>query len=184
MRALACFALLACACGSSEYRVADALAADTYVEGLEGGGGALALGAMRLRPSVCKGIDLHPDYGHLDADAFVAFLKARGFAAQVVQARADLVYVDANLGTPAPVRFRVAILDAPGAAGRELHEALLQHGEGSWGLHRANLAVLAPNAPLADVVTLSASTKLACWGVMTIAGHDDTYVVPGGYAEL
>jgi hypothetical protein len=184
MRVLGLLALLVASCGSSEYRVAGAPAAATYVEGLEGGDTGISLGSMRLRPSVCKGVDLRPDYGRLDADAFVEFLKSHGFAAQVVRARADLAYVDVRLGTSAPARFRVAVLDAPGLAGRELHEALLQHGEGAWGLHRANLAVLAPNAPLDDIVVLAANTKLACWGVLTIAGHDDTYVVPGGYAEL
>jgi hypothetical protein len=140
---------------------------------------------MRLRPGVCAGVETKPDFRPLDADAFIDFLKQRGFTTRLIAARADLVYVDVSgLGTPSPVRFRVAILDAPGAAGHELHEALLQHGEGSWGAHRANLAVLAPNAPLEDVVGLAARTKLACWGVLTVAGHDDTYVLPGGYAEL
>ena len=26
--------------------------------------------------------------------------------------------------------------------------------------------------------------SLACWGVLTVAGRDDTFVVPGGYREL
>jgi hypothetical protein len=103
----------------------------------------------------------------------------------VSRARLDLAYADVE-GTIAgrSLRFRIAILPNAGAAGRELHEALLQHGEGWWGVHRSNLAVLAPPGTLADTVIFAARTRLACWGVVTVAGRDDTYVIPGGYTEL
>jgi hypothetical protein len=61
---------------------------------------------------------------------------------------------------------------------------LLEHGSGAWGVHRSNLAVLGPAGSHADDVTFAAKTKLACWGVFTIAGRDDTFVVPGGYTEI
>ena len=81
------------------------------------------------------------------------------------------------------MRLRVAILpDAP-AAGRDLHEAILQHGTGSWGVHRGNLAVLAPIGDPDEIVSFAAKTKLACWGVLTLAGRDDSFVTPGGYFE-
>ena len=54
----------------------------------------------------------------------------------------------------------------------------------SWGVHRSNLAVLGPAGDPSDTITFAAVTKLACWGVFTIAETDDAFVVPGGYTEL
>ncbi|MDF2698430.1 MAG: hypothetical protein K0S65_6814, partial [Labilithrix sp.] len=55
---------------------------------------------------------------------------------------------------------------------------------GSWGIHRANIAVLAPPGSVPDILAFVGKTKLACWGVLTVAGRDDAFVVPGGYREL
>src|SRR5205823_3175455 len=114
----------------------------------------------------------------------VRFLTAHGYESKTVRARSDLVYVDVLNAGDHPVRLRVAILPDPPAAGKELHQAILQHGEGSWGVHRSNLAVLAPIGEPSEVVAFAVKTKLACWGVLTMAGLDDTFVVPGGYLEL
>ena len=62
--------------------------------------------------------------------------------------------------------------------------SLLQHGPGWWGVRRANLAVLAPKTSLHDAAAFALKFKLVCWGMFTIAGNDDAYVVPGPYAEL
>jgi hypothetical protein len=79
----------------------------------------------------------------------------------------------------------VATLASAKEAGDELHRAILQNGKGSWGVHRANLAILGPIGDVGDIVALSAKTKFACWGVLTIAKNkDDAYVVPGAYREL
>jgi hypothetical protein len=140
---------------------------------------------MRLREDVCRSLDTKPVDRPLDESDFVAFLKTQKLDSRLIRARSDLVFVDVmNAGTKQPIRFRVAILGTPGAAGHELHGALLEHGEGSWGLQRGNLALLAPNAPLDDIVVMASKLHLACWGVLMVAGHDDTYVVPGGYTEL
>jgi hypothetical protein len=64
-----------------------------------------------------------------------------------------------------------------------LHEGILQHGQGSWGLHRANLAVLGPIGSAEDDLRFAAKLNLPCWGVFTIAGLDDTFVIPGAYLE-
>ena len=171
-------------CGSSELHIAGA-SSSQYVQTFDGRPSSVALGAVRLRPEVCRGVDVHPPGRPLDADDFVAFAKSQGLETRIVQARQDLVFVDiTNAGTAAPVRFRVAVTQSPGAAGHELHTALLQQGEGTWGLHRSNLAVLAPPAAADDIVVLAAKARLACWGVLMIAGHDDTFVMAGGYTEL
>ena len=181
---LALVSASALGCGSSELHVAGA-SSSRYLQTFDGRPSSADLGAVRFRPEVCRGIDVHPPDRPLDADDFVAFAKSQGLDTRIVQARQDLVFVDiTNAGTAAPIRFRVAITQSPGAAGHELHTALLQHGEGTWGLQRSNLAVLAPPAPADDVVVLAAKARLACWGVLMIAGHDDTFVVPGGYTEL
>lgn len=178
-------AMAALGCGSSDLHIAGAPSASQYLQNFDGEPSGLDLGEVRLRPDVCKGIDLTPVGRPLDADDFVAFARTQGLETRVVRARHDLVFVDLlNAGTAAPVRFRVAVLDSPGAAGNELHTALLQQGRGTWGLHRSNLAVLAPAGSPEDDVVMASKLRLACWGVLMIAGHDDTFVVPGGYTEL
>jgi len=158
--------------------------ASSYVEGFSGGA-ANNPSAMRFKPSVCNEVDLHPEYKTLDENALLAFLKTQNLETKVTRARGDLVYIDVtNAGTAEPVRLRVAILKNAPDAGKELHEAVLQHGAGSWGVHRANLAVLGPIGSIDDMITFAVKTKLACWGVMTMAGRDDTFVVPGAYMEL
>jgi hypothetical protein len=171
---------LFCACGG--YRL-------PKTEGVDPGAqisGSMALGEMRLQPSVCAGIDLTPEYATLDEKALVDFLKKRGFPLRTVPARSDLVYVEFQLNPDRDewVRLRVAILPSAPEAGLELHRGMLHTGRGSWGVHRGNLAVLAPVGDLSDIVAFVAKTKLACWGVLTIAGADDAMVVPGGYREL
>jgi|SRR5215467_9430799 len=147
--------------------------------------GSTSPGEMRLNPSICNGIpELRPDYKPLDEGALMSFLKTHGFETTRTRARSDLVYVDITNAGPSPVRLRVAILATPPDAGRDLHEALLQHGPGSWGVHRSNLAILAPIGSDDEIIALAVKTKLACWGVLTLTGRDDTFVVPGGYTEL
>jgi hypothetical protein len=146
--------------------------------------GPLAPGRMRLKASVCSGESLRPEYTRLTEDALVTFLTAHGFQSRTERARGDLVYVDVTNAASHPVRLRVAILPNAPSAGRDLHEAILEHGPGSWGVHRSNLAVLAPIGEPDEILAFAAKTKLACWGVLTIAGRDDTFVAPGGYFEL
>jgi hypothetical protein len=176
---------LAAGCGSSDLKVSGAPPSSTYVETFAGESSDAELGRVRFRPEVCRGIDTRPAGRVLEADDLVTFLRRQGVETRLVRVRSDLVFVDAlNAGTPAPIRFRVAVLDAPGAAGHELHTALLQHGSGAWGVQRSNLAVLAPGGSADDVVAFAGKLKLPCWGVFMMAGHDDTFVVPGGYTEL
>ena len=178
-------AVAAFGCGSSELHIAGAPPASQYLQDFDGEPSGADLGAVRLKPEVCRGADLTPIARPLDADDFIAFVRSQGLETRVVRARHDLVFVDVlNAGTSAPVRFRVAILGSPGAAGHELHTALLQQGRGTWGLRRGNLAVLAPTGSPDDAVVMASKLRLVCWGVFMIAGHDDTFVVPGGYSEL
>ncbi len=148
--------------------------------------GSLTLGEARMKADVCRDVpENKPEASLLDENALVAFLQRQGFHTKVVRARSDLAYVDVtDAGGSEPVRLRVAILPSAHAAGSDLHHAILQHGPGSWGVHRANLAVLAPIGSVDQIVELSARTKLACWGVLTVAARDDDFVVPGGYMEF
>jgi len=147
--------------------------------------GVVDLGHSRFRPGVCAGEELEPSYARLDENQVVQFLERQRVDVQIERPRADLVYlVVSGGGSTRPVRLRVAILANADQAGRDLHEAILQHGEGSWGVHRSNVAILGPIAAEEDALAFAAQTKLACWGVFTIAGRDDTFVVPGAYTEL
>lgn len=147
--------------------------------------GSLEPGSARLKPEVCRDTpENKPETATLDAGDLASFLERQGLHTSVVRARPDLAYVDlTGLGTQ-PVRLRVAILPSASDAGSDLHHAILQHGPGSWGVHRSNLAVLAPIGSMDQIFELAGRTKLACWGVLTVAALDDDFVVPGGYMEF
>jgi hypothetical protein len=154
-------------------------------EGVSGGDPTFAPNRFRLKPTVCQGGETAPVLDQtLDERSLLEHLTAANVQFKVQRARADLIYVDVlDAGTVQPVRLRLAILKSRHAAGRELHEAIQQHGRGSFGFHRGNLAVLAPVSPLEDALAFAVKTRLACWGVLTMAGADDDFVVAGGYAE-
>jgi hypothetical protein len=157
----------------------------SFVRDREGGRPGAQLDAIRFRPGLCDSDELKPDYARLDETSLLRFLERQHVDARVERPRADLLYVNVGgAGTEKPIRLRVAILATADEAGRELHQGILQHGPGSWGVRRSNLAVLGPIGSPTDDITFAGVTKLACWGVFTIAGTDDTFVLPGGYTEL
>lgn len=177
-------ALAACAPTSPATRVGSINLRDSF-EGTQGGAPTFEPNRYRLKPSVCEGQDTAPVLDKiLDERSLLEHLAAAKLQVKVQRARADLIYIDVlDAGTQAPVRLRLATLKSREAAGRELHEAIQQHGRGSFGFHRGNLALLAPVAPTEDALAFAIRTRLACWGVLTIAAADDDYVVAGGYAE-
>ncbi len=147
---------------------------------------SLSLGKMTLRDDVCSDYDTHGQYNRIDQQSIVEFLQARGYTMKVTRARGNLYYVDLPVQAvkdPVP-RLRVAILDSAENAGYQLNRALLQHGNGAWGVHRSNVAILAPLGTIEEIIEFAARTKIACWGILTVAGKGSTYVVPGGYFEL
>lgn len=140
---------------------------------------------VRFRPGLCDGEDLRPDGGQLSEASLIQFFGRQRLDVRLERPRSDLVYLNVSgAGTESPVRLRVAILKNADDAGNELHAALLQHGPGSWGVRRSNLAVLGPIGTLEDDLTFAAKTKLSCWGMFMVAGREDAYAVPGGYREL
>ncbi len=148
--------------------------------------GRLSLGNMRFVPTLCEGIDMQPATENLDEKSLLAFFKARGLPTRTVRARGDLIYVDVQVDPDKDLwgRLRVAILPSSVEAGNELFTAVLEHGNGSWGVHRGNLAILAPRGDLSKIVAFVGKTKLACWGVTTVAKSKRAYVIPGAYREL
>jgi hypothetical protein len=142
-------------------------------------------GRVRIRPEVCRNVPENaPEERRLDEGSLISFLERQGFKTSTERARADLVYVDVRSAEEEPVRLRVAILDDAEAAGQNLHRALLEHGPGAWGVHRSNLAVLSAQGTGRQAVTFAGRTKLACWGVLTIADRNEAFVIPGGYMEF
>ena len=114
----------------------------------------------------------------------VELLKANHLAPKSNRLRADLVLV--RFGSEDnPMLFRVAILKNREAAELHLYKALREHGYGTWGLVRGNLAVLSPEpADPKQVMDFLADSKLACWGALRITGRDDIYAIGGGYTEI
>jgi hypothetical protein len=157
----------------------------SFVRDRGGGAASAQLDAIRFRPGLCDPEELPQDYARLDETSLVRFLERQHIDARIDRPRADLLYLNVGgAGTEKPIRLRVAILANADEAGRELHQGILQHGPGSWGVRRSNLAVLGPIGSPTDDIAFAGITKLACWGVFTIAGTDDTFVLPGGYTEL
>ncbi len=148
-------------------------------------GGAQA----QLRPEVCTGYDLRPDPSALNEASLVRFLQEQRFDVQVQRQPVaphspELSFVFVSVpGVSEPVSLRVAILADADSAGRALHDAMLERGSGSWGVHRSNVSVLGPSGTAGDDIAFAATTKLACWGTLTLRDGADAVVIPGGYAE-
>jgi hypothetical protein len=181
-----CLGLLLVGCGADPgLRMTDGSDYQSYVRDRSGSAPSSDLSQIRFKQGLCDGQDLRPETQLLTEAHIIKFLERQGVDVRVERQREDLVYINVSgLGTASPVRMRVAILRNADEAGLELHEAILQHGTGSWGVHRSNLAVLGPIGSLNDDLTFAAKAKLACWGIVTVAGDDDSFVVPGGYFEL
>lgn len=172
-------------CSSPSLRMTSGLDWRRFVRHRSGSAATSDVDAIRFRPGLCDADEVRPDYAHLDEGSIVRFLERQHIDVRIERPRADLMYLNlGGAGTERPVRLRVAILASADEAGRELNEGILQHGRGSWGVRRSNLAVLGPVGSESDAIAFAGATKLACWGVFTIAGTDDTFVVPGGYLEL
>lgn len=140
---------------------------------------------MGVRENCWLELKESPAYDLLDENDLVRFLEARDLTIRVERPRSDLAYIiveDAR--TRSPVRLRVAILRTADQAGKELADAISEHGRGSWGIHRSNLAVLGPLGDTSHDLAFAAQTQLVCWGVFTLAGADGPIVIPGAYREL
>jgi hypothetical protein len=140
------------------------------------------------RPDVCAGFDLHPDYRALNETSLVAFLQSQQVSVRVERQpvepnKPELVFLFISTANGDPIALRVAMLKTPDEAGRDLYDALLQHGDGSWGVRRANVAVLGPPGSRHEDLAFAAKTRLACWGTFVVEDGDDAVVIPGGYAE-
>lgn len=145
---------------------------------------SVTLGAFKFAPSVCQGIDVHAQTAPLTADDFAVFLEKQGTKVAPLSARPDLFWFDFPNGEEGgKVRARLAILPSPALAAKDLHDSILDHGPGWWGVRRANLALLMPKTDLDEALAFAIKHKLMCWGIFTYAGHDDAYVVPGPYSE-
>lgn len=183
MLALGCVGLIS-SCAARELELVDGSAWKRHVEG-DVGRSQMRLSELRFRESVCEGLDLTPSYQPLSDAHLVQFFEARGLSVSVERQRADLAYVVVDGGsTRQPARLRVAILADPHQAGLELSRAIAEHGKGSWGVHRSNLAVLGPIGSAQHDLSFAAETQLVCWGVFTIMGKHGPLAVPGGYREL
>lgn len=144
--------------------------------------------SVRLRPAVCEGLDLRPEYGSLNEANLVRFLEQQQYAVQVQHQQVDpkqppLTFVFVVVPGAAPVPLRVAILPNGDDAAQALYDALLKRGPGVWGFHRSNLSVLGPVGTKSEDIAFAAKTKLACWGAVTLAEGDEVLALAGGYAE-
>jgi hypothetical protein len=146
---------------------------------------SITLGEFKFHPDLCKDMDTRPVVKTLTPDDLTRYFEEQGVKVAPRKARGNLYWYDFPNGEDKGfVRLRVAVLDDPGLAAKDLHASLLEHGPGWWGVRRANLAVLAPKASLRTAAAFAVKYKLPCWGVFTYAGLDDAYVVPGPYGEL
>lgn len=147
---------------------------------------SVTLGEFKFHADLCKDVDTRPVVKALTPDDLTRFFEVQGVKVTPKKARGNLYWYDFPNGGEDKgfVRLRLAVLDDPGLAAKDLHSSLLEHGPGWWGVRRSNLAVLAPKASLRTSLSFAIKYKLPCWGVFTYAGLDDAYVVPGPYGEL
>jgi hypothetical protein len=174
-------------CSSPAFQINDGSNVKAYVNKAPGGpsGSEAHPTGLRFKPGLCEAAELVPDGRVLDEAHIIEFLNRQQLDVRIERPRSDLIYlVVSGAGTDVPVRLRVAVLKNSDEAGGELHQALLQHGPGAWGVRRSNLAVLGQSGSLDDDLVFAAKTRLSCWGMFMTAGRDDAYAVPGGYREL
>lgn len=154
------------------------------------GEASLRLNGFVIKDDVCKDIDTHPITQKLSPEDFARYLEERGIKIEPRKARDNLFWFDFPTGENKEgeerkfVRLRLAVLRDQFAASRDLHESLLDHGPGWWGLRRSNLAVLAPKTELSTALGFALKHKLVCWGMFAYSGTEDVYVVPGPYTQL
>jgi hypothetical protein len=143
---------------------------------------------FKFARETCTGIDTTFSKDDLDQESLTRFLAAQKLELKPKRARDDLWWYEIqdqdeeNDGEDV-LRLRLAVLKDRYAASKDLHDSLMQHGPGWWGLRRGNLALLAPKASLRTALRFAIKYKLVCWGMFTYAGVDDAYVVGGGYTE-
>lgn len=148
---------------------------------------SIGFNAVKIAPSACEKVDTHSMTGKLNQEDFSRFLETQGLKIQARKARDNLYWYDFPNGGEAPnnyLRLRLAVLADQPHASADMHQSVLEHGPGWWGVRRSNLAVLAPKTSLSEALAFAIKYKLVCWGVFTYAGLDDAYVVPGPYAEM
>ncbi len=147
----------------------------------------IAFNRMKIAPQACEKIDTHTATSKLNQEDFTRFLETQGLKIEARKARDNLYWYDFPNGEKPPknfVRLRLAVLEDSPHASADLHQSILEHGPGWWGVRRANLAVLAPKTSLSEALAFALKYKLPCWGIFTYGGLDDAYVIPGPYGEL
>lgn len=148
---------------------------------------AIAFNLVKVAPSACDKVDARSITTKLNQEDFTRFLEAQGIKIQPRRARDNLYWYDFPNGNDPPnnfVRLRLAVLQDTAHASADLHQSVLEHGPGWWGVRRSNLAILAPKTSLHEALAFAVKYKLVCWGIFTYGGRDDAYVVPGPYGEL
>jgi hypothetical protein len=145
---------------------------------------SVSLDHFKISPRTCDGIDTRMMTEQLDQSDLTRFFATQNVRVEEHKARSDLYWYEFAGKGKDTVRLRLAILKNNNAAGKDLHDTLLEHGPGWWGVRRGNLALLAPKASLGNALRFAIKTKLVCWGQFTYAGLDDVYATVGGYSEF
>src|SRR5215208_3901174 len=86
---------------------------------------SVSLGSFKIGPEACKGMDTRPIVQPLNQEDFTRFLEASGVKVQPRKARTNLYWYDFPNGEGGFLRLRLAILDTPAAAAKDLHGSLL-----------------------------------------------------------
>ena len=148
---------------------------------------SVALNHFKIAPKTCEGFDLSMVTEKIDQEDLTRFFDTQHVRTNERKARGDLFwyeFANGQSGADSNLKLRLAILRDNNAAAKDLHDSLLQHGPGWWGVRRGNLALLAPRTSLHDALQFAIKTKLVCWGQFTYAGYDDVYTTVGGYTEF
>ena len=101
---------------------------------------AIGFNKMKIAPSLCEKVDTHAITSKLNQEDFTRFLEAQGVKIEPRKARDNLYWYDFPNGGEAPknfVRLRLAILEDQPHASADLHQSILEHGPGWWGVRRS-----------------------------------------------
>lgn len=148
---------------------------------------SVGLDRFKISPKTCEGIDMHVITGQIDQEDLTRYFAAQQITLEPRKARDNLYWFEIPVSSDpedGSLRLRLAILPDRQTAAKDLHDALLEHGPGWWGVRRGNVALLAPKAGLKDALRFAIKYKLVCWGMFTYAGVDDAYGVVGGYSDF
>ena len=156
------------------------------------GGGSYATGSYdmdhaRIKPELCRDMpENKPDRGHDRRGGARRLPAAAGFRPSSIPARGPTSSSSTSSTRAAPSPCACASRSSPAGTTRAT-TCTTPCSPMSSGRGASTARTRRPRphrGSMGQILELAGKTKLACWGVLTVAARDDNFVVPGGYLEF